>query len=332
MRLSRRFSAFAALLALPLVPASAAAGDPPPAAPHRPVTHAAEVRRIQVRQDSVLRELRARDVSALTPAQRAARGRIIERFAAYVARGEFPRNYDFPDRAETYFVDRKTGAVCAVGHLLVETGHAALVERIAATDNNVKVAALADEPELVAWLDEHGLTLAEAARIQIPYVPSFEEPAPAREGSLVAARSANLAGFLVGSSGAIYSITANARGTSGRGAVLGLAAGALATGVGAASLGSRDVPRAVAVSNLAVGIASSWLSARAFNAHRRLLAARRAAPTPAAPANVEAGADGGNAATDAATSAATEGPRFSLAPVLPTEGRTGTGLSFSLRF
>jgi len=108
-----------------------------------------------------------RDVSHLTRAQRAARARELGRLEAYRLRGIFPENHVRPGRTPV-FVDGR-GVHCAVGQLLALDGETALVARIAATRNCARVRELADEPELVAWLDRNGLTLEEAARIQPTY-------------------------------------------------------------------------------------------------------------------------------------------------------------------
>lgn len=129
--------------------------------------------------DGALQLLSARDLSSLSERQRANRARAIETLIRYRDAGAFPRNHDFADAHVPYFVDQRSGAVCAVGHLMVTTGHAALVERISTADNHVRVADLATNPEVAAWLDEHGLTLEEAARIQPAYGwEPTPEPAP----------------------------------------------------------------------------------------------------------------------------------------------------------
>jgi hypothetical protein len=62
------------------------------------------------------------------------------------------------------------GTPCAVAHLLREDGREDLVGRIAGRDNTVRIESLDDGP-LLDWLEENGLTQAEAARIQ----PSYPE-------------------------------------------------------------------------------------------------------------------------------------------------------------
>src|SRR5258705_452973 len=57
---------------------------------------AVEVGRVRAHFDSVLSELGARDVSALTDAQRARRAELVTALRVYRDRGVFPNNYDFP--------------------------------------------------------------------------------------------------------------------------------------------------------------------------------------------------------------------------------------------
>lgn len=147
-----------------------------------------EVRRIQAHFDSVLTELGARDVRILPAKQRAARTSVIVMLGAYRDRGVFPNNYDFPGAAVPYFVDRKTGTLCAVGHLLAATGRRDIVDRVAKLNNNVWVADLAGDTAFAGWLGANGLTFAEAARIQVPYMapPAQTQPvsAPIRKSNV----------------------------------------------------------------------------------------------------------------------------------------------------
>jgi hypothetical protein len=128
-----------------------------------------EIARIRAHFDSVLAELRDREVSSLTAVERVNRQSLMVTLAAYRDRGVFPHNYDFAD-ATPYFIDRKTGTLCAVAHLLESTGRRDVVDRVARMNNNVWVAELKGDTALATWLDRNGLTLAEAARIQVPYV------------------------------------------------------------------------------------------------------------------------------------------------------------------
>lgn len=166
----------APLTAAPLTTAS------PTTAP-RTAAHLTEAQRHVVQHlDGALALLAERDVAPLSAAQRERREHLIGLLREYRDAGRFPENRDFTDEYVPYFVDRETGAICAVGHLMAATGHRGLVTRIAEQNNHVRIRELAEDAEVVAWLDQHGLTLAEAARIQPQYAPFpeiLEEPSPA---------------------------------------------------------------------------------------------------------------------------------------------------------
>ena len=76
-------------------------------------------------------------------------------------------NDRFP-RATPIFRDPR-GTLCAMAYLVDRSGRGDLVDRVAATRNTEYIPRLADDPDLVAWLDSTGLSLAEAARIQPAY-------------------------------------------------------------------------------------------------------------------------------------------------------------------
>lgn len=103
----------------------------------------------------------------LKPLQRLARTLLLRELRRYRASGRFPKNLDFIEPTP-YFVDAE-GSRCAVAHLLDASGERGLVQRIALERNHARVAELADEPRLVAWLDQAGLSLQEAALIQPSY-------------------------------------------------------------------------------------------------------------------------------------------------------------------
>jgi len=141
--------------------------------PIRPMVDvtALETARVRTHLATVEAELRTKDVSALTPAQRQARVRNLDVLHEYWVHAVFPVNTDFPGRRVPYFVDRY-GTRCAMAYLIEQAGRGDLVARIAATHNNAYVHDLQDDPELSAWLRTNGLTAAEAARIQ----PSYGSP------------------------------------------------------------------------------------------------------------------------------------------------------------
>jgi hypothetical protein len=96
--------------------------------------------------------LRAADVSALGPLQVAVRARNLDALREYRQRGRFPHNHVVADRRTPVFVDEH-GTHCAVGYLIARSGHEALAQRIANTRNLARIADLADDPELLCWLD-----------------------------------------------------------------------------------------------------------------------------------------------------------------------------------
>lgn len=114
-------------------------------------------------------ELRATSDAALSSSQRGWRVRLLDELHRYWERGRFPRN-TFVDRRSPVFVDRD-GTRCAVAELIAASGHEDLVARVAASRNTAYVAELEGNAELARWLDEHGFTAAEAARIQPTYGP-----------------------------------------------------------------------------------------------------------------------------------------------------------------
>ena len=118
--------------------------------------------------DSVIVELSGTDVSGLTSLQRFKRGARLNELHAYRERGAFPHNHDFAGQLVPYFVDRKTGALCAVANLLNATGRRDVVDRVAAANNHVWVQELAGDSTFRSWLSDNGLSLEEAARIQRP--------------------------------------------------------------------------------------------------------------------------------------------------------------------
>jgi hypothetical protein len=129
---------------------------------------AREAARLRAHFREVLAELRAKDLAHLSLPQRAARARRIAELERYAGAGRFPRNLDSPGVPIPYFVDAN-GTHCAMAHLIASTGAGELVARVAAAKNNAFIRELSADPELLSWLEEAGLTVAEAARIQPSY-------------------------------------------------------------------------------------------------------------------------------------------------------------------
>src|SRR5262249_3275472 len=111
-------------------------------AARRPVYERIEIARIRAHLDSVLAELSAARPAGLTTEQAARRAALLAELRAYRDRGAFPHNYDFPGQLVPYFVDRKTGTPCAVADLMTFSGRRDVVDRVARTTNNARVADL----------------------------------------------------------------------------------------------------------------------------------------------------------------------------------------------
>jgi hypothetical protein len=255
--------------------AATRAATRPPTPPDGGPGRAAEVARIRVHFDSVLADLPAREVATLAPAQRARRAALLATLRAYRDRGEFPHNYDFPGQAVPYFVDRETGVLCAVAHLLASTGRRDIVDRVARADNNVWVPQLAGDTAFTRWLDAHGLTLAEAAFIQVPYVAPDRGVVAAvagRSGGYAAASAAAVGGALAMS---VWNARSNERGARGWRSAVGLGLGAAALGVGAAGVGVPGASPVLGAASAAAGATSLWIASRGISRHRHDLAVAR---------------------------------------------------------
>ncbi len=138
-------------------------------------SHPTEEARLQRHFATVDAELTSRDVSRLSQQQRAGRARNIEVLREYARAGVFPHNHDF-EQPTPYFRDQH-GTLCAMAYLIARSGRVDLVDKVARSANNAFLPELARDPELQAWLDANGLTVAEAARIQPQYgpAPGFDE-------------------------------------------------------------------------------------------------------------------------------------------------------------
>jgi len=281
-----------------------AASPPMPNGGDAAVRRVVEVRRIRAHFDSALRELATRDLSSLTTAQRLERASLLVTLRAYRDRGEFPHNYDFPGQAVPYFVDRKTGTLCAVAHLLASSGRRDMVDRIASADNNAYVMELASDTAFTAWLSGHGLTLVEAARIQVPYMvdrPPVISALGSRSNAYVAASAVAITGSAAAS---LWNTRGNADGHRALANVVGLTTGALTMGLGTAALGDRDAPAAVAPLALIAGGVTTYFSTRGFVKHRQYVSTERNRRL----------------------------AQVSVAPILPVVRGNGTGIALHIAF
>jgi hypothetical protein len=271
------------------------------ASPATPRTSAerAEVQRIRVHFDSVLAELPGRDLSALTPAQRRNRAGLVATLQAYRDRGVFPHNYDFPGQAVPYFVDRKTGTLCAVAHLLESTGRRDIVDRVARADNNVWVPQLAGDTAFAAWLDANGITLAEAARIQVPY-EAGPSPAIAVGVPIVIVSSAATT---------LWNGLGNRDGHNRFATIFGAVSGMATVGLGAAATsdGDEGIARVGLAAMALGGVATGVAIHTAVSRYRTDFAKREAAKKQTV-------------------------ARAVITPILPAPGKNGAGLAINVSF
>lgn len=265
--------------------------------------YARETARIRAHFDSVLTELRAPVARPLTPAQRAARARRIATLQAYRDRGVFPHNHEHFDGWMPYFVDHR-GVLCAVAFLLESSGRRDIVDRVAGADNNVWLAQLAGDTAFRAWLDASGLTLDEAARIQVPYIGE-----PAEQQAAATNRTNNTLAAVAGGLGAA-SIVWSARAKPGEHRALRSAIGLTAGAAGLAIASSRTEARGGA---LAVGVTAGVIGASSALIGVRALLLDRGAPA--------------TASNEAKASDLTVAPAM-----LATGDRMAPGITVSLRF
>lgn len=130
-------------------------------------------------------ELLQHPVAGLSYSQRAARAKNIERLREYRLAARFPHN-PAPGR-DLFFVD-PDGVPCALASLILRSGGEGIVRAVVERRNNGRVFDLAADPvlgpALATWLNSAGLTVQEAARIQLPMYCDVDcwgaapEPAP----------------------------------------------------------------------------------------------------------------------------------------------------------
>jgi len=268
MRASRLAGPVAILFGLGVVFAAARAGSVKKKDPG--------VIRAQAHLDSVLSELVTRDVQSLTLAQRARRARLLSTLRGYRDRGLFPHNYDYADPTP-YFVDRKTGTLCAVGHLLALTGRSDIVRRVRRANNNAYVAQLAGDTAFRGWLDLNGLTLAEAARIQIVYAADPNPPSHTMKMTNVALRGLTYGSAVTSLVTSAWNATVNSDGQRLGIVKIGMASGVVSTAVGIALFLQPAAPRSLASFSAGVGGLSIMFASYALMGHHDNVVARRKA-------------------------------------------------------
>ncbi len=157
--------------------------------------------RIQTHLAYVEDILRSQPVGNLSPQQQLKRAQLINLLQEYREAGKFPVNRDYPQERRPCFIDAD-GNICAVGYLLAKTwGHDA-AEDINSRNQYAFIYSM-QEPMLLLWAEEYGLTLEECAMIQPAYGPppppqtSYADLKPAYGISSGALGGINLASNLV---------------------------------------------------------------------------------------------------------------------------------------
>ena len=219
----------------------------------------AESARLVAHFDSVDRELRSRDVSGLSVAQRATRAKLIGWLREYRDAGKFPENDRFPNRVP-FFRDSH-GTLCAMAYLVDRSGEGGpkIVDRIAKTRNNAYIPELTDDRDLVAWLDASGLSVSEAARIQPTYgsYPVYVSD-PNRVSTSYALTSMGLGGTSLGTLG--FNVLSPTRAGGG----IGLVASLATIIAGATNLDESGGNKKLAITNTTVGSVAAIAAIRAL--------------------------------------------------------------------
>lgn len=129
-------------------------------------TRLGEVELIQTHLKLVIQQLEKSAPANLDAQKLAARKTCLDSLTTYADRGVFPKNLYHKERTP-YFID-DFGTACAVGQMIVTSGHADLAQAISKSYNyeyieNIPV------PEMITWADNHGFAVDELQWIQPTY-------------------------------------------------------------------------------------------------------------------------------------------------------------------
>jgi hypothetical protein len=122
--------------------------------------------RIAAHLHAVGARLSARTPRMFPPAALHQRHALLDTLNAYADRGRFPMNTALPGRSPVFIDD--AGTACAVGQLMIASGHADLAQRIHEQMNLAYIRDIA-LPEVAAWASTNGFTTDELAWIQPTY-------------------------------------------------------------------------------------------------------------------------------------------------------------------
>jgi hypothetical protein len=127
----------------------------------------AEVPRIRKHLLGVENQLRLAAHSSWSVSQRDHRNALLDSLHGYAKRGRFPQNPVHNGRLNPIFID-SNGIACAVGYLMIVSGHGEIARDIAASQNRAYLRDIKDK-RVQPWADSMGLTPEECARIQPSY-------------------------------------------------------------------------------------------------------------------------------------------------------------------
>jgi hypothetical protein len=146
--------------------------DPHPSDGTTAVSFSNEAERIATHLNMVRERLRQRQPEGLSANQSAKRSLLLDRLSHYANDRRFPQNHVLPYR-NPVFID-PFGTACAVGWLMIESGHRELAEEISTEMNLAYVLDMPRTPQwpaIAAWANEHGFEAEELAWIQPGYPP-----------------------------------------------------------------------------------------------------------------------------------------------------------------
>jgi len=132
------------------------------------ISFTSEAERIQTHLLYVIQTLRNRNVLHLSPIQQDTRKNLLNALEQYAQEAIFPINTQHDARIP-YFID-DFGTACAVGHMIIESGHRDLALKVQEEQNNAYIREM-QFPELLAWANQHGFSTDELAWVQPGYPP-----------------------------------------------------------------------------------------------------------------------------------------------------------------
>lgn len=132
-----------------------------------PVQATPEQSRVRAHLEGAFAQVAGAHPGGLDAGQTARRAAAIGWLREYIDAERYPVN-DVSAARTPIFIDR-FGNRCAMAALIERSGSGALAARISRQDNLARIWALRGDAELAGWLATHGLSLAEAARIQPSY-------------------------------------------------------------------------------------------------------------------------------------------------------------------